>query len=170
MENKNEVLHDEVKAFMNELENPTPAPMFVDDFAPAVDENGNAIPDYKLSTDAIAALAYHAVSMLDSTISPNAWTIWDHLEPHLRLHYTGVVNFYMNSAANPNGHEACQALHDLVIDAKLRDGWRYSETYSEADKTDPTILPYKTLPQHLKARGFLFRCVVVGLVAIWKGH
>lgn len=161
---------DEVKAFMNEPEEEikAPEPMMMDDYLPQED-TGKI--DYKLTTEEIASIAYHAVQIADQKIQQSgAWMIWDHLDPTVRMHYVGTVNFYMNSAANPNGHEACQALHDLMLDAKLHDGWRYSETYSEELKTDPTLLSYKGLPVHLKAGKFLFRCVVVGLVAVWKGH
>lgn len=168
-----EVSPEEIKAFMNEPDEPeevkAPPPMMMDDFLPA-DEEGKP-REYKLTTEEIASIAYHAVQIADHAIhKSNGWTIWDHLDPAIKMHYVGSVNFYMNSAANPNGHEACQALHDLMLDAKLHDGWRFGETYSEELKTDPTLLSYKGLPVQLKTRSFLFRCVVVGLLAVWKGH
>lgn len=168
---ENEVAHDDVKAFMNSPEEvKAPPPMMVDDFKPAVDENGEPIIDYRLTTEQIASIAYHSVSMLDAALKPDSWLIWDQLPSHMQRHYIGLVDYFMNSVANPNGHEACQGIHDLVIDAKLKGGWRYGESYSEEGKTDPTLLPYKTLPLHLKSRNFLFRCVTAGLVALWKGH
>lgn len=173
---ENEVTPEEIKAFMNEPEVPAeapkaPEPMGMDDWEPA---DGRP-QDYKLTTEQIAGVAYRACWYLDFELNGGqtamqAYGAWGDAEPHIVQHYIGLVNFFMNSAANPNGHESCQALHDLMLDAKMHDGWKWGENYSETDKTDPTLLSYKGLPEHLKARNFLFRCVVIGLRAVWKGH
>jgi hypothetical protein len=170
-ESKDEVSPEEIKAFMNEPEpeaTPPPAPMGMDDWEGTPE---NAVNDHKLTSAQIALLAYDTVQLMQGQIDLGGSSVfWSDLSDEQRQYYTGIVNFFINSAANPNGHESCQALHDLVLDAKLRDGWTYGEEYSEAEKKDPILLSYKGLPPHLKARNFLFRCVVVGLVAVWKGH
>lgn len=168
---KSEVTADEIRAFMTEAEetaresSPIPPPLGMDDW-----EREDKPKDYRLTTEDISAIAYHAVCMLDANFNTEPWKIWHHLENHMQMHYISMTNFFMNSLANPNGHESCEALHHLVMDAKLKDGWRNGKEYSEEEKTDPTLLSYRGLPPHIKSRSFLFRCVVAGLREVWKGH
>lgn len=175
-ENNDEVSPLEIKAFMNEPDlepkdasaTHPPQPMGVDDWSESPEQA--MAHDHKLTTLEIAEIAYNAANALSNKIGGTFADAWQDLKPDLMLYYSGIVTFFINSAANPNGHESCQALHDLMLDAQLRDGWTYGENYSEDEKKNPLLLSYKGLPTYLKTQMFLIRCVTVGLIAVWKGH
>lgn len=163
-----EVTPDEVKAFMNEPEPEVkvPEPMGMDDWEPA-----EPVKDNKLTTEQIAKVGYSALGAygyLQGQLP--IWFPFDDEPDHMKQHYLSKVSYFIQTAANPNGYEECMKMHDLVLDAKLRTGWRFGDVYSEEDKTDPNLLPYSRLPMHERAKDFLFRNVVISLLQVWKGH
>lgn len=163
-----EITHEDVKAFMNEPdpvpEEKAPEPMGLDDW-----ESNEPKQDFKLTTEEIAALAYAALHRLATKLG-EAKHFWDDLPYDEKQHAISKANYFIQTAGNPNGHEECAKMHDLMLEAMLRDGWRYGEAHSEEEKRDHRLLPYRALPPHERTKDFLFRSVVISLLQIWKGH
>ena len=164
-----EITHEDVKAFMNEPdpvpEEKAPEPMGLDDWAPAEE-----IKDWKLTTEQVAMVAYRSVCAYEFEQAGIDTLTWSSLEPHIQQHYTSKANYFIQTAGNPNGHEECAKMHDLMLEARLRDGWTFGNRFSEEAKIDDRLLPYRALPPHERAKDFLFRSVVISLLQIWKGY
>ena len=166
-----EITHEDVKAFMNEPdpvpEEKAPEPMGLDDW-----ESPEPVRDNKLTTEEIARLAHRSLLYFESHLNGSSMLMfpWDELQDDERKHWISKANYFIQTAGNPNGHEECMKMHDVMLEAMLRDGWRYGETYSEDEKTSERLLPYRALPPHERTKDFLFRSVVISLLQVWKGY
>lgn len=128
--------------------------------------------EYKLSTAAIAEIAYQAVDYykaLQVPVQHKTEPAFSYLDHDKQAHYISKVVYFITTASNPNGYEECCRMHDLVLEAKLKSGWTYSENYSEDARTDPLLLPYRAVPAAEKVKEFLFRNVVISLLQVWEG-
>lgn len=165
-----EVTPEMVKEFLadNSEEEKAPEPIMFDDWTQTAE---NQI-DHKISTKHMARIAYNAVLNLDLSLNGSAATLlpYTDLNEEMIKHVESKVNYFIAKAANPNGYEECAALHDLVLSAKLQQGWRYAPVLSEEEKADPTVMPYRNMPVHLRTHDYLFRSVVIALLQIWRGN
>lgn len=163
------VLASEVKAFMNEPDAEVKAPesLMFDDWTQSI-ENEN---DFKISTKQMCRMAYTSVMQLDTALlgTDSKMGPYSSLSEEMLRHVESKVNYFIAKAANPNGYEECAALHDLVLSAKLHDGWSYATVLDEGSKQDPLIMPYRCLDVHLRTYDYLFRSIVISLLQIWRG-
>lgn len=162
------VLGSEVKAFMNEPDEvAAPEPVMFDDWTQK-EENKK---DYKVSVKDMARIAYNAVFQLEISLlgTDSKMVPYSSLNEEMFKHIESKVNYFIQKAANPNGYEECAALHDLVLSAKLHEGWRYAAELSEENKQDPLVMPYRSLAVHLRTYDYLFRSIVIALLQVWRG-
>jgi len=165
-----EVTPDQVKEFFadtTEEAEKAPEPVMFDDWTQTAENQ----QDFKVSTKNIGRLAYTAVMQLDVSLlgTSSKMVPYSDLNEEMIKHVESKVNYFVSKAANPNGYEECAALHDLVLSAKLHEGWRYAKDLSEEDKADPLVMPYRSLPVHLRTYDYLFRSIVIALLQIWRG-
>jgi hypothetical protein len=165
-----EVTPEQVKEFFadtTEEAEKAPEPVAFDDWTQTIENQ----QDFKISTKNMARLAYTAVMQLDvSLLGTNSKMVpYSDLSEEMVKHVESKVNYFVSKAANPNGYEECAALHDLVLSAKLHEGWRYAAELSEENKQDPLVMPYRSLPIHLRTYDYLFRSIVIALLQIWRG-
>jgi hypothetical protein len=156
-----EVSHDEIKAFMNEPEEPkAPAPMIIDDWEPEEEKK-----DHRKTTEEICIIAHKALNAYEGLDSP-----WEY-EPDLyKAEMLQKAAYFISTAANPNGYEECSKMHDVNLEVKLKTGWKYGESYSDEEKTDPYLLPYRVIPMEEKTKDFMLRSIVLALLQVWKGY
>lgn len=143
-----EIVHEDVKDFMNapEPEVKAPEPMALDDFTPAEPDHG------RMTTDAIAAFASNAAGIL----AANFGNQWDFSKKSQELQ-VAWTNFIISSAANPNGYEVCREIYEADITRKWGD-------------TGSWAPPFSKLSVQEKMPWFVFRAMVVQLLAVWAGH
>ena len=166
-----EVTPEMVKEFFaadSEPEEKAPDPIMFDDWT-QTEENQH---DNKISTKHIGRLAYNATLNLDLALNGTTSKMvpYTDLSEEMIKHIESKVNYFVSKAANPNGYEECAALHDLVLSAKLHEGWRYAPVLSEEEKADPAVMPYRNMPVHLRTYDYLFRSIVIALLQIWRGN
>lgn len=65
---------------------------------------------------------------------------------------------------NPNISN--EELHDSWIKTKERQGWKYGEVRSEADKLHPCMVPYEELPAFQRLKDAMFRNVVKAVLGL----
>ncbi len=152
LEEKPDLTHEDVKAFMNEpeAEEPkAPAPFMLDDIAPM--EVQESVQDLtRLSTQQIAQMAWLAAY----TAARNVQQEW--MPDSIQNCWTEWTNFVINTAANPNNPDVCREI--------------YEYEFMKARENDEYWIPWSKLKPQERLPWLIFRAVVVQSLTVWAGH
>lgn len=75
----------------------------------------------------------------------------------------GVAQLIHNPSLTP------KELHELWMQHKLDEGWRYGSTKDPTQKTHPCLVPYDQLPAVQRAKDHVFRAVALSVLALREG-
>ncbi len=60
--------------------------------------------------------------------------------------------------------------HQLWLDHKKAEGWRYGQVKAPEKKEHPCIVPYAQLPKEQRLKGVIFKAVVEGLAGEYEAQ
>lgn len=121
--------------------------------------------DVRMTTEEIAMFVYRSLSDFNECIDEDL-VEWESVQDGT----IKAVNYVISCAANPNSGAVARDLHDHWMLDKITAGWRYGEKKDPELKTHPAMLPFFSLPEHIKVKDLLFRNIVLSLLPIWSGH
>jgi RyR domain len=116
-----------------------------------------------MNIEQISKFAYSVLSAYSESIGEKQKSDWKDLHSEKKQTFRRGVDAHMS---NPDISE--EQAHDLWIDEKLTQGWKWGMEKDEKKKEHPNMVPYNELPENQKAKSTIFKSIVNNLSLLIK--